>query len=426
MQRCDIAILGAGPYGLSAAAHLKCLPGDLRVFGEPMSFWQCNMPKGMLLRSPKGAACDLIDPENRFTLGAFQKALRCALHRKAPPSITDPFYAAKFEGQVPLEDFIQYGHWFREKAGIQVERRTVTQIDQNGKGFHVRFQDGETVSARRVVVAAGIQPFAYKPPVFEGFSSCLVSHTSEHSDLRKFQGKEVLVIGAGQSALENAVLLYEAGAHVEVFVRERSVWWLGLSRGWMRRRYIAPLLYGKGDVGPAVLSQVIQRPPMYRLLPRYLQNRWGQRAIRPAPTNWVWARAKNIPIHTSCFVVQAETAGERLRVRLNDGTERTVDHVMLGTGYKVDISRYSFLSPSLVEKIKRVDGFPCLGEGLESVSVPGLHFIGVAAMWSYGPLMRFVAGTEFVCRSLQRRIANSEGFAVPECSSEGRRISPTS
>src|SRR5213079_230240 len=53
MSACDVAIVGAGPYGLSAAAHLRAANGlDVRVFGEPMSFWERHMPKGMLLRSP--------------------------------------------------------------------------------------------------------------------------------------------------------------------------------------------------------------------------------------------------------------------------------------------------------------------------------------------------------------------------------------
>ena len=45
MIDCDIAILGAGPYGLAAAAHLQQVKGlDVRIFGEPMSFWDATCP----------------------------------------------------------------------------------------------------------------------------------------------------------------------------------------------------------------------------------------------------------------------------------------------------------------------------------------------------------------------------------------------
>ena len=49
---CEAAVIGAGPYGLSVAAHLDHAGFATRVFGEPMDFWRQNMPKGMVLRSP--------------------------------------------------------------------------------------------------------------------------------------------------------------------------------------------------------------------------------------------------------------------------------------------------------------------------------------------------------------------------------------
>ena len=46
----EIAVIGAGPYGLSIAAHMADANISTRVFGDTMSFWR-NMPKGMKLRS---------------------------------------------------------------------------------------------------------------------------------------------------------------------------------------------------------------------------------------------------------------------------------------------------------------------------------------------------------------------------------------
>ena len=52
MNNYDVAVIGAGPYGLSVAAHLREQSLKVIVFGRPMSFWDRNMPVGMLLRSP--------------------------------------------------------------------------------------------------------------------------------------------------------------------------------------------------------------------------------------------------------------------------------------------------------------------------------------------------------------------------------------
>jgi len=57
MTACDVTVLGAGPYGLSAGAHLSQIKGlEVRIFGEPMDFWKSHMPEGMCLRSPWAAS----------------------------------------------------------------------------------------------------------------------------------------------------------------------------------------------------------------------------------------------------------------------------------------------------------------------------------------------------------------------------------
>jgi hypothetical protein len=86
--------------------------------------------------------------------------------------------------------------------------------------------------------------------------------------------------------------------------------------------------------------------------------------------------------------------------------ERLVDHALLATGFRVDVSRYSFLSPSLLRKLETVSGFPVLTRGLES-SIPGLHFLGKPASWSFGPLLGFVSGAEFASTELTRAITGT-------------------
>src|SRR5436309_1482509 len=93
-----------------------------------------------------------------------------------------------------------------------------------------------------------------------------------------------------------------------------------------------------------------------------------------------------------------------------------VDHVLLATGYQVDISRYQFLTPKLIASVRQTDGYPQLDAGFEC-SVPGLHFIGAPAAWSFGPLMRFVAGSEFTSPALTKSIVKARRrhfVSVPE------------
>jgi hypothetical protein len=77
---------------------------------------------------------------------------------------------------------------------------------------------------------------------------------------------------------------------------------------------------------------------------------------------------------------------------------------VLGTGYEVNISCYDFLPSELVREIRQFGGYPKLSSGFRS-SVPGLHFIGATAARSFGPLLYFVAGTDFASRALVSHIA---------------------
>jgi len=206
---CQVAIIGAGPYGLAAAAHLRARNVETRIFGEPMEFWTKHMPRGMFLRSGPGAS-SLGDPDGRLRLDRYR-----SLHHlpNAKP--------------VPIDDFIRYGLWFQERAVPDVDRRRVTQLANAAQGFRVRLDDGEEFQARRVVMATGIGPFAQRPVQFADLPAPLVSHSLDHADLSRFARQRVLVVGAGQSGLESAALLHEAGAAVEVLARARKITWLG-------------------------------------------------------------------------------------------------------------------------------------------------------------------------------------------------------
>jgi Pyridine nucleotide-disulphide oxidoreductase len=399
MEKTDIAIVGAGPYGLSAAAHLRQRNGvEIRLFGEPMSFWERHMPSQMFLRSPWDGS-HIADPEKRLALDAYRTVSR-------NPGLAYP---------IPLQDFINYGHWFHDQMSPAGDRRKVTCIERAAQGYELALEDGTLFRARRVIVAGGIQPFVYRPKIFGGLPTELVTHTSDPHDFPTFCSKEVFVVGAGQSALEAAVFLNAAGARVEVLVREPAVHWLGvgISR-WLHSKPTRWMFYGKADVGPPGISLAVQHPNLFRRLPRKIQTQWARRAICPAVSPRVIPGTGDLVIQTSRFPIQAQVTGNRVRVRLNDGSERVVDHVVLGTGYRVDITRYPFLSADLLKKLDIVHGYPRLDGGFES-SLPGLHFLGAPAAWSFGPLMRFVAGTEFASRALTRRCSSARGRMQARC-----------
>ncbi len=396
MGNCDIVIVGAGPYGLAAANHLKQVRGlDVRVFGEPMSFWEREMPVGMFLRS-NWTATQIADPNGTLTLEAYEMASGSRLSRP-----------------VPLDRFVQYGQWYQREAVPDLDRRKIARIESMPLGgFRVTVADGEALRACRIVIAAGIGSFAWRPRTFEGLPSSLASHTSEHHDLAKFAGKRVLVVGSGQSALESAALLHENGAEAEVVARAHKIHWLqgSLSRTLHHGlgQFTRSILYAPTDVGPAGVSQLVARPDLLKHLPRALQDRLRKRSVRPAGARWLVDRLQGVPIRLGCLLQEVIPVGTQVRIRLTDGSARTVDHILLGTGYRVDVAKYNFLSSILVQSMQRFKGYPRLGKGLES-SVPGLHILGAPAAWSFGPLMQFVSGTHYAAQALTRHIIGDKG-----------------
>jgi hypothetical protein len=387
---CHVTVIGAGPYGLSSAAYLRAAGIETRVFGEPMAFWQNQMPVGMCLRSNWGAS-HIADPERALTLDEY-----C---RQKGNHVAKP---------IPLNRFVDYGRWYQSHAVPDLEQRHVRGVELNSRGFRLVMADGEEFTSRRVVVAGGISSFAARPAEFAGIPSHLASHTSEHSDLRKFKGQNVVVIGGGQSALESAALFKEAGIPVEVIARTKTLNWVGLHPKLHHLGLISKMLYSKRDVGPAGISRLVAMPHLFRRFPRFFQDRTAYRAIRPAGAGWLQPRIVGVPIALGRKVTSATVAGSQLRLRLDDGTERLVDHALLATGFRVDVSRYPFLSSSLTKQLKTVDGFPVLKRGLES-SIPGLHFVGKPAAWSFGPLLGFVSGAEFASTELVTRVARNHG-----------------
>src|SRR5260221_1330846 len=357
-----------------------------------MEFWENQMPEGMLLRS-SWDACHIADPHRASTLDNYS----------ATQSVPVP-------RPVPLDRFIDYGRWFKKRIVPDVDPRRVVGVEMTGRGFQLILNDGDSVRVQRVVVATGIGPFARRPPQFVGLPSTLISHSSEHRNLKRFAGQRMAVVGAGQSALETATLLHEIGAEVELVARQPKVRWLDQKMRWLKSEAnpIRPLLYPRTDVGPPGLNLIVATPELFKRLPRPLQEKIAYRSIRPAGTGWLVPRVRNVRITTGVAVNSVRANGECLSLDLSDGSKRALDHVMLATGYQVDVSRYGFLSTGVLRALHVNYGYPELTTGFES-SVPGLYFVGAPAARSFGPLCRFVSGTPFTARVLTRSILAKKG-----------------
>ncbi len=382
-------IIGAGPHGLAAAAHLRAAGIEIRAFGEPLEFWRRNMPAGMVLRSRKRSS-NISDPGRSLSIDRFERATG-----RVPRGLLE---------SLPLDEFVEYGLWFQRQVVPDLDTRKVSSASLDGNGFQLRLEDGEELEAERLVLAAGLAPFPHIPAPFAGLPPRVVSHASDHAELAPFAGKRVVVIGAGQSALESAALLSEAGAAVEVLVRAPGVRWLvddgGVPAAPRRLRDRVPP--PPTDVGGIVNGWIAATPDAFRRLPRHWQPVVAYRCIRPAGSGWLVPRLRRVPIVCSRRVVAVEQAGEGLRLTLDDRSKRIFDHVLLGTGYSIDVRRYPFLAPDLAAAIEVAGGYPKLAPGLES-SVPGLHFIGAPAAFSFGPIMRFVVGSWYDAPALARR-----------------------
>ena len=379
----DVAVIGAGPHGLATAAHLRGAGMDVRVFGEVMGFWRRNMPEGMVLRSERPGS-HIPDPNHALTLERFE----AKLGRVFPP-------------RMALDDFVAYGTWFQQQAVPEVDSRKVRQVESLGTSFRMTLDDGELVDAKRVVMATGLEAFSSRPSAFDRIPLEIAMHSSQVRDPAVFAGRSVVVIGAGQSALETAALLHEAGADVEVLARRPELRFLS-GRNRLRDTPFHILIYPPGEVGPPGVNWIIQLPDLYRSLPMGLQQ-WVTGQVTPVGSAWLRSRLATVRTTAARSVASATESAGRLQLVLDDGSKREVDRAVLATGYRVDLDRHPVLAPTLASSLQRLNGSPQLKRGLEA-SVPGLHFVGAAAAASFGPLMRFVAGAGYAARAVAREV----------------------
>jgi hypothetical protein len=368
-----------------------------------MNTWRAHMPLGQFLKSePYGSAISA--PARGYDVATYAR-----LH-----GFDD--YVDRV-GPLSLERFLGYADWFTDQLVPDIRDITVTRVTPRDGGFMVEFAEEAPAFARQVIVATGVLPYTYIPSELSGLPADLMTHSSAHDRLDKFRGRRVAVIGAGQSALQAAALLHEAGTDVRVIVRQQQLIW---------EEQIAP------EIG---LLDYIMRPPTtlcegwpcafyvspdaFRLLPESVRVRKALTSFGPKGAWWLRDRVEGVvDVLTGHQLRSAEPQGSGVRLHL-DGPERSsvdADHVIAGTGFRIDVSRLPFLSEEIQAGLVTRANLPMVNRAGES-AVPGLYFAGAPTMASLGPGVRFIAGTHHtvaqLVRSVARRARRETGLVWP-------------
>ena len=394
----DVAIVGAGPYGLSVAAHLRAAGVSLRQFGYSMNLWRSMMPQGMFLKS-QGFASNLSDPAGTHTLEAFCLATARPYRDYGLP--------------VSLETFLAYGEWFQAAHAPDLEETLVTEVSRDDRHFTLNLADGGSALARQVVIAAGVEHFPVVPEPLAALPSSVCTHSSAHRDLSVFSGQQVIVIGAGQSALESAALLHENGATVQVVARKARVAWNGQPLA-LDRPLLQRLREPEAGLGSGWSTWFYsEHPELFRRLPESTRIYRSRTALGPAGASWLRERVEGqFPVLTSHVLEAAEETADGAALTFRapaDAPQRlTANHVIAATGYRPDLERLTFLAPALRKQLETVAGAPLVRRDYQT-SVPGLFVTGPAVAATFGPVMRFVFGAKHAAQTIARGLTATQG-----------------
>lgn len=369
MPTTQLLIIGAGPYGLAAAAYAKHRGIDFVILGKPMEFWRERMPKGMLLRS--GFTWHL-DPTEINTLKRFLESRGIDAERLSP---------------LPVNLFVEYADWFAEKAGIKTLPSYVRQLERRDGHFEAFMENGETMTARNVLTAPGLGFFRHLPADLAGkLPKGRFTHTCATVNFEPLAGRRCLIIGGRQSAFEWTALMVEAGvAQVHVAYRHETPQFAPSDWDW-----VDPLM-----------QQTLEVRGWFRHLPKAereaIERRfWEEGRLKLEP--WLAPRIskENVKLWPRTSLESCKVLADgSLHVRLSGGAHVNVDHIILAIGYQVDVQQVPYFSKTtILPRLKTKSGFPALDEDFQT-SVPGLYLTGLAATRDFGPFFGFVRGCPF-------------------------------
>ncbi len=405
----DLVVIGAGPYGLSIAAHAAAAGLGVRLLGRPMASWRDHMPDGMYLKSEPWSS-NLSAPDGRHTLAEYCQTRGVVAEHGTP---------------LPIGTFSAYGMWFARQAAPAVEEVTVTEVTPQGDGFRILTAEGPPLLARTVALAVGVMPFVHHPEALRDLPPGHYSHSTGHRDLTRFAGREVAVLGAGQAALETAALLAEQGARPCLVARRSRLNWNTVPQP-LDRPPLHSLRNPHSGLGTGWRSWVWSELPWaVHRLPAHTRERIAATALGPAGAWWLRDRfERRVPVLLGHRLHRAVTAGERTRLglttRAGESVVLDVAHVIAATGFAPDLARLELLDAGLRAALSTVGNgrAPELSPGFES-SWPGLFFAGLLAAPSFGPSMRFVHGAGFTAGRLVRGVRKRLGARGPLPGSPG-------
>lgn len=388
----NTTIIGAGPYGLSIAAHLRAKKIPYQMFGSPLESWRRFMPEGMILKSEPFAS-SLWDPARRFSLKRYFGTQKIPFQAVGRP--------------LSVSRFLDYAEWFRQNTVDEPQDVKIVKLRRVDGGFALELADGRRVTSRRVVLATGHMPFRIMPPELSHLPEPLLAHSSRIRPVREYAGRDVTIIGAGTSALETAALLHEGGARVRVVIRRERVEWNAPSKPRpLLERIRAPdaaIASGWGSLALSELPRVFRRVFAPSKRHRFVAGAYG------ASGAW-WLRnrvERSVEIWLGSRVETASIADGGMLVRIarpGGADEIATDHLISATGYRVDINRLDFLDSELLGSLgTEAHGIPALSSTFET-SVPGLFLVGVASSPVFGPIMRFMYGAKHAAPVIATRL----------------------
>ena len=389
MQRCDVAVIGAGPYGLSLAAHLRSKGINFRIFGIPMDTWRSHMPEGMMLKS-EGFASNLNAPDATSTLKSY-----CAQHGVPYADRGLP---------IKLADFIAYADWFRARHVPNLEETQVSTVKQVAEGFALRLETGETLLAGRVVLAVGVTWYQHIPDCLSHLPDTMVSHSYDHRTVDQFKDREVVVLGAGASAINLAYELEQAGCRVRLLARAGKLHY-NTPPSERAKSFLFQLRNPPSPIGQGWRSHFCAKlPQIFFRLPASLRARAVKSHVHAAGG---WYMREKVEGRVSQIlgseVVRADLREGRALLQLAgaDGKSSALecDHVIAATGYRVDVSRLPFLDENIRDRISGNGRDVAVSANFET-GLAGVYTIGMTAMDSFGPLLRFMVGSKFAASHL--------------------------
>lgn len=369
----DLIIIGAGPYGISVAAHAAAKKLSYKLFGYPMDFWKNQMPQNMYIRTPH----DLVsfsDPEGEYTIQLFAKETNTDL-----------------ESPLPRTVFVRYAFWFAERAGIQFTSELVRNVSYNGSFYTITAESGDKLEAKNVVIATGVKDFQFIPSLYSELPESYVSHTLGYTSFDEFRDKYVVVVGSGQSAWEAAALLYQAKSKVKLLYR--------------KKRHV----YGGSRIGELILRRI---GDFFYKLPRPLKRLlWKAGSVTVPIARFLKPLVEEkVPVFANITINQVRVVNNKVQLKFTNGDETYADHIIVASGFKIHIDKLPFVEDHLKKQIVREEengAFPKLNQNFES-NLKGLFFAGPLSAHSHGPTFRFILGLGKASKTIIRSITKQE------------------